>query len=92
MEAALKAARRCNDFATAVRALEGLKQKVEKPAQFELYLKELAPLMEELGSFLFFFFFSCGLNWMGEERDGFGGKEDARTYFETDVSSLSVWL
>ncbi|CED85105.1 cytochrome-c oxidase chain vi precursor [Phaffia rhodozyma] len=49
MEAALRAARRCNDFATAVRALEGLRQKVERPAQFELYLKELAPLMEELG-------------------------------------------
>jgi hypothetical protein len=32
--------------------MEGLRQKVEKPAQYEQYVKELRPLLEELGQFL----------------------------------------
>jgi len=47
--AALRAARRVNDFPTAVRVFEGIKAKVENKAQYEEYLKELEPLREELG-------------------------------------------
>lgn len=47
--AALKAARRLNDFPTAVRIFEGIKAKVETKAQYDEYLKELGPLREELG-------------------------------------------
>jgi cytochrome c oxidase subunit 5a len=47
--AALKAARRVNDFATAVRIFEGVKSKVENKGQYEAYLEELKPLREELG-------------------------------------------
>ncbi|PWI69617.1 cytochrome c oxidase polypeptide vi [Purpureocillium lilacinum] len=47
--AALKAARRVNDFATAVRIFEGVKAKVENKGQYEQYLQELKPLREELG-------------------------------------------
>ncbi|KAI9010409.1 cytochrome c oxidase subunit VA-domain-containing protein [Phycomyces nitens] len=49
VEAALKASRRVNDYATAVRIFEGLKEKVETEKQYEEYLKELAPLKQELG-------------------------------------------
>ncbi|RQM08619.1 hypothetical protein DH86_00000355 [Scytalidium sp. 3C] len=47
--AALKAARRVNDFPTAVRIFEGIKAKVENRGQYDQYLQELAPLREELG-------------------------------------------
>lgn len=47
--AALKAARRVNDYPTAVRVFEGIKAKVENKGQYEQYLQELAPLREELG-------------------------------------------
>ncbi|SPN97600.1 probable cytochrome-c oxidase chain VI precursor [Cephalotrichum gorgonifer] len=47
--AALNAARRVNDFATAVRVFEAIKAKVETPAQYQQYLDELAPLREEFG-------------------------------------------
>ncbi|PTB67991.1 cytochrome c oxidase, partial [Trichoderma citrinoviride] len=47
--AALKAARRVNDFATAVRIFEGIKAKVENKNQYQQYLDELKPLREELG-------------------------------------------
>ncbi|ROT43108.1 cytochrome c oxidase polypeptide VI [Sodiomyces alkalinus F11] len=47
--AALRAARRVNDFATAVRIFEGIKAKVENKGQYEQYLAELKPLREELG-------------------------------------------
>ncbi|KAL0259034.1 Cytochrome c oxidase subunit 6 [Diplodia seriata] len=47
--AALKAARRVNDFPTAVRIFEGIKAKVENKGQYDEYLKELEPLREELG-------------------------------------------
>ncbi|KAI8991528.1 cytochrome c oxidase subunit VA-domain-containing protein [Mycotypha africana] len=49
IEAALKASRRVNDFATAVRVFEGLKNKVENESQYKQYLEELAPLRNELG-------------------------------------------
>jgi len=47
--AALKAARRVNDFPTAVRIFEGIEMKVENKGQYEEYLKELEPIREELG-------------------------------------------
>jgi cytochrome c oxidase subunit 5a len=49
IEAALKAARKVNDYATAVRILEGLKVKVENKGQYQAYLDELAPTLKELG-------------------------------------------
>ncbi|MCJ1299200.1 Cytochrome c oxidase subunit 6 [Hypocenomyce scalaris] len=47
--AALKAARRVNDYPTAVRIFEGIKAKVENKAQYDEYLVDLKPLREELG-------------------------------------------
>ncbi|KAG6014770.1 Cytochrome c oxidase subunit 6 [Claviceps pusilla] len=47
--AALRAARRVNDFATAVRIFEGVKAKVENKGQYDQYLNELKSLREELG-------------------------------------------
>ncbi|KAL1959401.1 hypothetical protein VTO42DRAFT_2204 [Malbranchea cinnamomea] len=49
INAALRAARRVNDFPTAVRIFEGIKAKVENPGQYQLYLEELKGLREELG-------------------------------------------
>lgn len=49
LTAALKAARRVNDYPTAVRVFEGIKAKVENKGQYEQYLTELKPLREELG-------------------------------------------
>ncbi|KAK4156465.1 cytochrome c oxidase subunit VA-domain-containing protein [Chaetomidium leptoderma] len=49
LSAALRAARRVNDFPTAVRIFEGIKAKVENKGQYEQYLSELKPLREELG-------------------------------------------
>ncbi|KAK1760814.1 cytochrome c oxidase subunit 6 [Echria macrotheca] len=49
LTAALKAARRVNDFPTAVRIFEGIKAKVENKGQYEQYLNELKPIREELG-------------------------------------------
>ncbi|KAG0874225.1 hypothetical protein G6F15_010660 [Rhizopus arrhizus] len=49
IESALKASRRVNDFATAVRVFEGLKDKVENEGQYKQYLEELAPIRQELG-------------------------------------------
>ncbi|CAO3597091.1 unnamed protein product [Absidia cylindrospora] len=43
------ASRRVNDYATAVRVFEGLKEKVENEKQYQQYLEELAPLKNELG-------------------------------------------
>lgn len=45
----MKAARKVNDYATAVRILEGLKVKVENKGQYQAYLDELAPTLKELG-------------------------------------------
>ncbi|KAK3200869.1 hypothetical protein GRF29_213g256107 [Pseudopithomyces chartarum] len=47
--AALRAARRVNDFPSAVRVFEGIKFKVENKGQYEEYLQELEPIREELG-------------------------------------------
>lgn len=55
VEAAVKAARRVNDYATAVRVFEGIKEKVENRQQYELYLQELKPLRDELGKPNYFF-------------------------------------
>ncbi|KAF8823336.1 hypothetical protein HHX47_DHR10000012 [Lentinula edodes] len=49
IEAAVKAARRVNDYSTAVRIFEGIKEKVENKVQYEAYLTELKGLREELG-------------------------------------------
>ncbi|KAF9074721.1 cytochrome-c oxidase chain VI [Rhodocollybia butyracea] len=49
IEAAVKAARRVNDYSTAVRIFEGIKEKVEKKSQYQDYLLELKGLREELG-------------------------------------------
>lgn len=51
IEAALRAARRVDDYATAVRVFEGIKEKVENKQQYEAYLAELKPVREELGQF-----------------------------------------
>ncbi|KAF2125525.1 cytochrome c oxidase subunit VI [Dothidotthia symphoricarpi CBS 119687] len=47
--AALRAARRVNDFPSAVRVFEGIKFKVENKGQYAEYLTELEPMREELG-------------------------------------------
>lgn len=47
--AALKASRRVDDYATAVRVFEGLKVKAGSDALYKQYLDELAPLKNELG-------------------------------------------
>jgi cytochrome c oxidase subunit 5a len=49
LTAALKAARRVNDYPTAVRVFEGIKAKVENPDQYKAYLESLEPLRQELG-------------------------------------------
>ncbi|KAF8638395.1 hypothetical protein AX17_002238 [Amanita inopinata Kibby_2008] len=49
IEAALRASRRVNDYATAVRVFEGIREKVENKTQYEAYLDELKPVREELG-------------------------------------------
>ncbi|KAG6380637.1 COX5A, subunit VA of cytochrome c oxidase [Boletus reticuloceps] len=52
IEAAVRAARRVNDYATAVRIFEGVKEKVENKQQYQAYMDELKPLREELGTSL----------------------------------------
>ncbi|KAM0708022.1 hypothetical protein Q7P35_004671 [Cladosporium inversicolor] len=47
--AALRAARRVNDFPTAVRIFEGINAKVENKGQYDEYLQELQSVREELG-------------------------------------------
>jgi len=49
IEAALRAARRVNDYSTAVRVFEGIKEKVENKQQYQAYLEELKGVREELG-------------------------------------------
>lgn len=56
VEAAVRAARRVNDYATAVRVFEGIKEKVENKSQYQAYVDELKPLREELGAFKLFKF------------------------------------
>lgn len=47
--AALKCARKVDDYATAVRIIEGISVKVENKGQYEAYLDELKPTLDELG-------------------------------------------
>ncbi|KAI0027398.1 cytochrome c oxidase subunit VA-domain-containing protein [Vararia minispora EC-137] len=49
VEAALRAARRVDDYATAVRIFEGVREKVENKTQYQAYLDELRGVREELG-------------------------------------------
>ncbi|ODV86856.1 hypothetical protein CANARDRAFT_195270 [[Candida] arabinofermentans NRRL YB-2248] len=49
IERALRACRRVDDYATAVRVFEGLKHKVENVDQYKAYLEELKEVREELG-------------------------------------------
>ncbi|KAJ7272535.1 COX5A-domain-containing protein [Mycena haematopus] len=49
IEAAVRAARRVDDFATAVRVFNGVKVKVENKKQYQDYLDELKGVREELG-------------------------------------------
>lgn len=49
VEAAVRAARRVNDYSTAVRVFEGIREKVENKQQYQAYLDELKGLREELG-------------------------------------------
>ncbi|KAF8602337.1 subunit VI of cytochrome c oxidase [Ceratobasidium sp. AG-I] len=49
IEAALRAARRVDDYSTAVRVFEGIREKVENKGQYEAYLAELKGVREELG-------------------------------------------
>ena len=53
VESALRASRRVNDYATAVRIFEGIKEKVENKIQYQAYLEELKPVREELGAFCY---------------------------------------
>jgi cytochrome c oxidase subunit 5a len=48
-EAALRACRRVNDYPTAVRVFEGLKQKCPNDSQYKQYMTVLEPLRVELG-------------------------------------------
>lgn len=50
IEAALRAARRVDDYATAVRVFEGVREKVENKQQYQAYLDELKGVKEELGT------------------------------------------
>ncbi|KAI8802837.1 cytochrome c oxidase subunit VA-domain-containing protein [Cladochytrium replicatum] len=49
IEEAVKASRRLNDFATAVRVVEALEEKCQSEKVFQQYIAELRPLLEELG-------------------------------------------
>ena len=49
IEAALRASRRVNDYSTAVRIFEGVREKVENKQQYQAYLEELKGVREELG-------------------------------------------
>ena len=49
IEAALRAARRVDDYSTAVRIFEGVRDKVENKQQYQAYLDELKGVREELG-------------------------------------------
>lgn len=49
VESALRAARRVNDYATAVRIFEGIREKVENKQQYQSYLDELKGVRDELG-------------------------------------------
>ncbi|PVU95129.1 hypothetical protein BB561_002025 [Smittium simulii] len=48
-EAALRAARRIDDYATGVRVFEALKSKVDNQSQYAQFLDALQPVKKELG-------------------------------------------
>lgn len=50
VDSALRCARKVNDYATAVRILEGVREKVENKGQYKAYLEELKGTIEELGT------------------------------------------
>ena len=50
VESAIRAARRVNDYATAVRVFEAVREKVENKQQYQSYLEELKGIREELGT------------------------------------------
>ncbi|PWN53737.1 COX5A-domain-containing protein [Violaceomyces palustris] len=52
IESALRASRRVNDYSTAVRVFEGIKQKVENEGQYKQYVEALKGVREELGECL----------------------------------------
>ena len=52
IDAALRASRRVNDYVTAVRIFEGVKEKVENESQYQAYLDELKPVRDEFGMFI----------------------------------------
>jgi cytochrome c oxidase subunit 5a len=52
IEAALRASRRVNDFSTAVRIFEGIREKVENKQQYQAYLDELKGVREDLGTYV----------------------------------------
>lgn len=72
VEAAVRAARRVDDFATAVRVFEGVKQKVENKQQYNAYLDELKGLREELGTLFIWFFILDGWPDRFDKRHSFG--------------------
>ncbi|GAA5912366.1 hypothetical protein JCM6882_002572 [Rhodosporidiobolus microsporus] len=49
VEEALRAARRVNDYSTAVRIFEGLKEKTENATQYQQYVDATKPVRDELG-------------------------------------------
>ena len=49
LQAAIRAARRVNDYTLATRVVDALKYKCPTPRDFESYLTELKPVMTELG-------------------------------------------
>lgn len=50
LEAALRACRRLNDFATSVRIFGAVKEKLPGQREYEEYVGYLRPLMDELGT------------------------------------------
>lgn len=49
---ALEAARRADDYATAVRVFEAIKLKVPAKHHYEAYLEELSEIRQSLGMFI----------------------------------------
>lgn len=76
IEAALRAARRVNDYATAVRVFEGIKEKVENKEQYKAYLEELKPVREELGESTLTFFMARQNTHPGCVSSGIETKEE----------------
>jgi cytochrome c oxidase subunit 5a len=62
---ALKCARKVNDYATAVRILEGVKEKVENVGQYKAYIEELSPVIKDLGEFTGLGFSAKALDLVG---------------------------